>query len=75
MPMVTTEKFRILAKKYGWSLAQAEGFVDGESFRRRGKRPPQRALIGIDDYSQGFRAGYFERGVQSAGALRSSGKQ
>jgi hypothetical protein len=55
------EKFKVLAEKNGWSLAHAEGFVDGESFRRRGKRPPNYVLIGIDEYCQGFRAGYFER--------------
>ncbi len=55
------EKSKVLARKNGWSLAHAEGFVDGESFRRRGKRPPNYVIIGIDEYCQGFRAGYFER--------------
>jgi len=58
---VSREKFRVLAEKNGWSLAHAEGFVDGESYRRRGRRPPNYVLVGIDDYCQGFRAGYFER--------------
>ena len=61
MKILSREKFKVLAEKNGWSLAHAEGFVDGESFRRRGKRPPNYVLIGIDDYCQGFRAGYFER--------------
>ena len=55
------EKYMVLAEKNGWSLAHAEGFVDGESFRKRGKRPPNYVLIGIDEYCQGFRSGYFER--------------
>ena len=61
MKILSREKFKVLAEKNGWSLPHAEGFVDGESFRRRGKRPPNYVLIGIDDYCQGFRAGYFER--------------
>jgi len=61
MAILSREKFKVLAEKNGWSLARAEGYVDGESFRRRGKRPPNYVLIGIDEYCQGFRAGYFER--------------
>ena len=61
MRVLSKEKFRVLAEEHGWSLARAEGFVDGESFRRRGKRPSNYVLVGLDDYSQGFRAGYFER--------------
>ena len=61
MKILSREKFKVLAEKNGWSLAHAEGFVDGEPYRRRGKRPPKFVLIGIDEYCQGFRAGYFER--------------
>ena len=59
--MLSREKLKVLAANNGWSLAYAEGYVDGESFRRRGKRPRNYVLIGIDEYCQGFRAGYFER--------------
>lgn len=61
MKVVTMEKFKALAERNGWSLDHAKGYVDGESFRQRGKPPSKYALIGIDEYSQGFRAGYFER--------------
>ena len=67
MRIQSREKFKVLAEKNGWSLAHAEGYVDGESFRRRGKRPPNYVLIGIDEYCQGFRAGYFERKPASSG--------
>jgi hypothetical protein len=67
MRMVSREKYKVLAEKYGWTQAQAEGYVDGESFRRRGKRPPNYVLIGIDEYCQGFRAGYFERKTIGSG--------
>ena len=61
MKLLSREKFKVLAEKHGWSLAHAEGYVDGESFRRRGKTPSKYVLIGKDEYCEGFRAGYFER--------------
>ena len=54
-------KEKMLADKNGWSLAQAEGYIDGETYRRRGKTPSTYARIGIDEYCLGFRAGYYER--------------
>jgi hypothetical protein len=61
MHYLTKEKTKVLAERNGWSLAHAEGFVDGEAFRRRGLAPSKHAQVGIDDYSLGFRAGYYER--------------
>jgi len=61
MKVLSKEKIKVLAEKNGWSLAHAEGYVDGETFRRRGKTPSKYAQIGIDEYCLGFRAGYFER--------------
>ena len=55
------EKSQMLAEQYGWPLPSAKGYVDGETFRKRRKAPPVHALVGIDDYSEGFRAGYFHR--------------
>ena len=61
MKLMASEKLKVIAENNGWSLAHAEGFVDGEASRRRGKPPSKYALIGIDEYCLGFRAGYFER--------------
>lgn len=61
MKVLANEKLKVLAEHNGWSLAHAEGYMDGETSRRRGKAPSKYALIGIDEYSLGFRAGYFER--------------
>jgi hypothetical protein len=55
------EKSKVLAELHGWSLATAEGYVDGQAFRKRHRDPSVHALVGIDDYSMGFRAGYFNR--------------
>ena len=61
MNILSNEKSKVLAERNGWSLAQAEGYVDGEIFRQRGKTPSNYAQIGIDEYCLGFRAGYYDR--------------
>jgi len=61
METLSEDKVKVLAQMNGWSLARAEGYVDGENFRRRGKTPSAYAQIGIDEYCLGFRAGYYER--------------
>ena len=55
------EKSQVLAEHNGWPLEAAKGFVDGETFRKRRKTPPVYAMVGIDEYAEGFRAGYFHR--------------
>jgi hypothetical protein len=64
--MKVLSKVNVLAERNGWSIARAQGFVDGEMARRRGARPSIYARVGIDDYSLGFRAGYYERGTPQA---------
>jgi hypothetical protein len=61
MKVLSKEKFKVLAEANGWSLDHAKGYVDGETFRLRGKKPSNYVMIGIDEYSLGFRAGYYER--------------
>jgi len=72
MKLLSIEKFRLLADKNGWSLEFSEGFVDGEAFRKRGQQPSQFSLVGADEYSKGFRTGYFERAVSSSTGDRRS---
>ena len=61
MKILSKEKSKVLATRNGWSLSQAEGYIDGESFRRRGKTPSMYTQVGIDEYCLGFRASYYER--------------
>jgi hypothetical protein len=61
MESISRDKVKVLAQMNGWSMARAEGYLDGENFRRRGKTPSMYAQIGIDEYCLGFRAGYYER--------------
>src|SRR5258708_39990292 len=59
--VLSKEKAKVLAEQYGWSLEFAEGYVDGEAWRRRRRTLPEHASVGIDEYSLGFRAAYFDR--------------
>lgn len=61
MKVLSQEKSRVLAQQKGWSLARAEGFVEGEMFRRRGLQPSTLARVGLDEYWLGFRASFYER--------------
>jgi len=57
--MISSERSKRLAEQNGWSLPYAQGNVDGETHRRLGKTLALHARVGIDQYSLGFRAGYF----------------
>lgn len=59
MKLLSKEKSKVLAERNGWTLARADGYIDGERARRRGTVPTKYVLVGIDDYCVGFRAGYF----------------
>ena len=71
MKVLSTEKSKLLAEQHGWSLAHAQGYVDGETSRRLGKVPTLHARVGMDEYSLGFRAGFFERQDQGSNVSRS----
>ena len=58
----------VLAKQNGWSLHFAEGFTAGQALRRRGEPIPRHAMVGIDEFALGFRAGFFTR--QSSASLQ-----
>jgi hypothetical protein len=71
MKILSEQKLKMLAERYGWSIARAEGYVMGETVRKRGEKPLTCWLIGIDDYALGFRASYFERDRSSTYASTS----
>ena len=54
-------KAKTVAEKTGWSLTRAEGYVEGQQYRREGLKPTVYQKVGIDDYALGFRDGYFSR--------------
>jgi hypothetical protein len=61
MKVLSKERSKVLAHQMGWSLERAEGYVEGERYRRRGLEPSSYFRVGIDDFCKGFRAGYYER--------------
>jgi len=70
MKSLSTERSRVLAEQQGWSPGFAQGFVEGETSRRLGGTPTLHAMVGIDEYSLGFRAGFFERKGAASQATR-----
>ena len=61
MKILSEQKSKVLAERNGWSLDFAEGFLKGEYSRRSSARLSSYAMVGLDDYCLGLRAGYFER--------------
>ena len=70
--MKVVSKVNVLAERNGWPVARAQGFVDGEMSRRRGGAPSTYAQVGIDEYSLGFRAGFYERSTSQSKAAATS---
>lgn len=52
------EDFRDLAEKNGWTEAFAEGYIDGRTARTRGTQSMAYPIGDLDEYRQGFLAGY-----------------
>lgn len=72
--ILSKEKVKVLAEQNGWSLAHAEGFIEGQRSRRRGIKPSKIVLVGRDDYSLGFRAGYFAADRKSSSESKQQAK-
>lgn len=64
--ILTEQKSKALAEKNGWSLEFAEGYLKGEYTRRSSAKLSSYAMVGLDDFCMGFRAGYFGRHVPAA---------
>ena len=66
MTVLSEEKSKLLAQETGWTLKRAEGYVEGERYRRLGLPLSSYQSVGIDVYAQGFRAGYYQREVSDS---------
>ena len=53
------EKRDQLAREMGWTLKRAQGYVDGEAAQRCGLDLTAFYRVAMDEYSQGFRTGYY----------------
>jgi len=58
MKAVAKHEFRDLAQKNGWSQAFAEGYIDGRAVRTGGRQVANYPLADLDQYREGFLAGY-----------------
>ena len=61
MEAASDDTSELIAGRNGWSLAKAEGYLHGVMLRQSGQSPSNYLQVGIDEYSRGFRAGYYER--------------
>jgi hypothetical protein len=57
-----------LAQEMGWTLERAEGYIEGERFRRQRLALSAYREVGIDEYALGFRAGYYKRDDEHSAA-------
>jgi hypothetical protein len=48
-----------LAQEMGWTPRRAQGYVDGETYQRIGQDMPGCHKDDLDEYSKGFRTGYY----------------
>ena len=58
MKALPNEDSRDLAERNGWSEAFAEGYLDGKAVRTRGAQSAAYPAGDLDEYRQGFLAGY-----------------
>ena len=59
MKDLLTEKRNELAQEMSWTLKRAQGYVDGEISQRNGTDLSESQKYGMDEYSKGFRTGYY----------------
>ena len=55
------EKRNELAAEMNWTLKRAQGYVDGETSQRDGLDLSESYKYGMDEYSMGFRTGYYKQ--------------
>ncbi len=58
---LTEEKYTALSLQNDWPIEFAEGYIAGQTERRRGRPLSSYIMTGMDQYALGYRAGYFNR--------------
>jgi hypothetical protein len=61
--MKNNDQPTVLAQQNGWPMMFANGYSDGEASRKRQVPVPAYIRVAIDEYAEGFRAGYYDRQV------------
>lgn len=75
MKAAAKQEYRELAEKNGWSSAFAEGYIDGKDARTHGRQVAKYPLADLDQYREGFLAGYSLLPERKCGASAWSGPQ
>jgi len=58
---LSNEVVRKIAEDTFWSRLRAQGCDDGEFYKLSGQKIPECLQAGVDEYSKGFRAGYYNQ--------------
>ena len=73
--VLSEESSKMLADRMGWTQERAQGYVEGEKYRRQSRALSVYHKVGIDEFALGFRAAYYKRGdlfaEKNAGQLSS----
>ena len=75
MKAAARQEFRELAEKNSWSRAFAEGYIDGRDARTHGRLVASYPLADLDQYREGFLAGYSLMPERRCGAPAGSGSK
>ena len=75
MRAAARQEFRELAERNGWPSAFAEGYVDGRDARTHARQVAKYPLADLDQYRQGFLAGYSLMPERRCGASVWSGPE
>ena len=59
MTHLSKEKGKKIAQEMYWTQRRAQGYQDGEYCQRSGQDMPECHKVGMDEYSKGFRTGYY----------------
>ncbi len=68
MSDVSKEKRNKIAQEIGWTPRRIQGYVDGRFYHRSGHDMPGWHKVDMDEYSKGFRTGYYEQDDQLSAA-------
>jgi hypothetical protein len=60
--VLSEENSKMLADSMGWTQERAQGYVEGEKYRRQSLALSVYHKVGIDEFALGFRAAYYKRG-------------
>jgi hypothetical protein len=75
MKAAAKQELRELAERNGWSSAFIEGYIDGRDARTRGRLVAKYPLADLDQYREGFLAGYSLLPERRCGASARSGPE